>query len=272
MTRSIGTPWRPSESIILRLSALAVAGFLLLPVAFIVIYSFEPGIYFSFSFQGASLRWFANFFGSERFTRALRTSLLIGGLVTPLSLCIGLAAAIALVRGRLPGRETLNAVFLSPLIIPGVVTGIAFLSLFSQLDAGSAFLRIVIAMVCFTLPFAIRSLVANLHGLPIAVEEAARNLGATPWQTFLHVVLPQLRPGLLAGSIFVFVEAIDNFSIAVFLTDTRTSTLPVEAFSYIRDFDDPTVAAMATLMIALSAGFLFIAERLIGLDEFLRLN
>jgi len=104
------------------------------------------------------------------------------------------------------------------------------------------------------------------------IEEAARDLGATPWKLFFHIVLPQLRPGLLAGAIFVFVEAIDNFSIAVFLTDSRTSTLPVEAYSYIRDFDDPTVAAMATLLIVLSTGLLFLAERLVGLEGFLRLN
>ncbi|MFI4988550.1 MAG: ABC transporter permease [Alphaproteobacteria bacterium] len=264
--------WIPEESLALRLAALAVAGFLLLPVVFIVAYSFQPGVYFSLAFHGVSLKWFANFFASEPFMRALRTSLAIALVVTPASCVIALPAAIALVRGRIRGQETLNAIFLSPLIVPGVVSGIAFLSLFSQLGTGSGFFAIVVAMTCFTLPFAVRALAANLHGLPASVEEAARNLGATPWRTFLHVVLPQLRPGLLAAAIFVFVEAIDNFSIAVFLTDTRTTTLPVEAFAYIRDFDDPTVAAMATLLIALSSLLLFVAERTIGLDKFLRLN
>jgi putative spermidine/putrescine transport system permease protein len=265
-------PWSPTESRALRWAALCIAGFLLLPVAFIVIYSFESSVYFTLAFPGFSLKWFANFFVSDQFRSALWTSLGIAGIVTPLSCLIGLPTAIALVRGNLRGKETVNAILLSPLIVPGVVTGIAFLSLSSQLSVDNGFVRLTIAMTCFTLPFATRSFVANLHGLPLTIEEAARNLGATPWQTFVHVVLPQLRPGLLAGAIFVFVEAIDNFSIAVFLTDTRYTTLPVAAFSYIRDFDDPTVAAMATMLIALSTALLFIVARIIGLDNFLRLN
>jgi ABC-type spermidine/putrescine transport system permease subunit II len=84
--------------------------------------------------------------------------------------------------------------------------------------------------------------------------------------------LPQLRPGLLAGGIFVFVEAIDNFSIAVFLTNSRTTTLPVEAYSYIRDFDDPTVAAMAALLMALSVVLVTVVDKVVGLDRFLELR
>ena len=104
------------------------------------------------------------------------------------------------------------------------------------------------------------------------LEEAARNLGASRIRAFLWVTLPQLRPGLLAGGIFVFVEAIDNFSIAVFLTNSRTTTLPVESYSYIRDFDDPTVAAMAVLLMALSVVLVFAIDRLVGLDRFLELK
>jgi putative spermidine/putrescine transport system permease protein len=256
----------------LRLGGILIASFLLLPAVFIVYYSFQSGVYFTLLPAGLSLKWFVNFFAAEVFRRALWTSLSIAGLVTPLCCLIALPTAFALVRGNLPGKELINTIVLSPIIVPGVVTGIAFLSFYSYLEFSGGFIRLSIAMTCFALPFAVRSLVANLHGLPIVVEEAARDLGAMPRQVFFHIVLPQLRPGLLAGAIFVFVEAIDNFSIAVFLTDSRTTTLPVEAFSYIRDFDDPTVAAMATFLIALSTALLFLAERVMGLDEFLRLN
>jgi putative spermidine/putrescine transport system permease protein len=260
------------ESNVLRFSGIAIGSFLLLPVVFIVFYSFQSGIFFTLLPSGFSVKWFSGFFASATFRRALWTSLSIAGSVTPLCCLIAVPTALALVRGNFPGREVINAFLLSPIIVPGVVTGIAFLSLFSRTDSGSSFLRLIIAMTCFALPFAVRSVVANLHGLPTVIEEAARDLGASPRQLFFHVILPQLRPGLLAGAIFVFVEAIDNFSIAVFLTDSRTTTLPVEAYSYIRDFDDPTVAAMATLLIALSTGLLFLAERVIGLEGFLRLN
>ena len=137
---------------------------------------------------------------------------------------------------------------------------------------GSGFWPLTIALLCYSLPFAVRALVANMHGLDPTLEDAARNLGASGLRAFLWVTLPQLRPGLLAGGIFVFVEAIDNFSIAVFLTDTRTTTLPVEAYSYIRDFDDPTVAAMAVLLMALSVTLVSVVDRLVGLDRFLELR
>jgi putative spermidine/putrescine transport system permease protein len=246
--------------------------FLLVPVVFILFYAFNEGRYFSLPPKGLTLHWFANFFANDRFRAALQSSFGIAGIVTPTSLAVAVPSAIAIVRGSFRGRGLLNAALLSPLMIPGVVTGIAFLGLFSEIDIGSGFWRLTTALSCFTLPFAVRALVANLHGLDPALEEAARNLGASRWRAFLHVTLPQLRPGLLAGGIFVFVEALDNFSISVFLTDVNTSTLPVEAYNYIRDFDDPTVAAMASMLIGLSVVLVFLIQRVTGLDRFLDLR
>ena len=253
--------------------AAAAAGlFLALPVVVIVYYAFSPSGLVTFPPRGLTLRWFANFFGSASFRGALANSVMIAVLVTPLTLAVAVPTAIALVRRRFRGQALLNMMVLSPLVVPGVVSGVAFLSLFTAAGLVSGFWRIVVAMVCFTLPFAVRALVATLHGLDPALEEAARNLGARAWDAFLAVTLPQLRPGLLAGALFVFVESIDNFSIAVFLTDLRTSTLPVEAFGYIRDFDDPTVAALAAILIAQSLVLVLLVQRFIGMDRFLDLR
>jgi putative spermidine/putrescine transport system permease protein len=252
--------------------AFLAAAFLVLPVLVIVLYAFNPTPVLVLPPPGLTLKWFGNFLANERFRAAVAASLGIVAIVTPASLVIGLPTALALVRTRLPGRGLFGAFVMSPLIIPGVVTGIAFLSFFARLGAPGSFWRLVIAMTCFTLPFAVRALVANLHGLDPRLEEAGRNLGGSPWRVFLHVTLPQLRPGLLAGGIFVFVEAIDNFSIAVFLTDLRVSTLPVQAYDYIRDFDDPTVAAMATMLIALSILLVFAMQRAVGLDRFFTMH
>jgi putative spermidine/putrescine transport system permease protein len=262
---------RPYSASVVAVSAVGVL-FLITPVLFIIFYAFNEARYFTLPPKGLTLHWFGNFFANDRFQAALRASFGIAGLVTPTSLAVAVPSALAIVRGSFRGRGLLNAALLSPLMIPGVVTGIAFLGLFSQLDVGSGFWRLTIALTCFTLPFAVRALVANLHGLDPALEEAARNLGASRWRCFLHVTLPQLRPGLLAGGIFVFVEAIDNFSISVFLTDISTTTLPVEAYNYIRDFDDPTVAAMASMLIALTVALVFLVQRVTGLDRFLDLK
>jgi ABC-type spermidine/putrescine transport system permease subunit II len=252
--------------------AALVMAFILLPVLFIALYAFNDTGYFHFPPRGVSLKWFVNFFANARFRAALQSSLIISATVAPVCLLIAVPAALALVRYRFSGRGLVNGFIMSPLVVPGVVTGISFLSLSARLGGGLGLLPIIVALTCFAFPFAVRALTANLHGLDPRLEEAARNLGASRFKAFLWVTLPQLRPGLLAGGIFVFVEAIDNFSIAVFLTNSRTTTLPVESYSYIRDFDDPTVAAMAVLLMGLSAILVFAIDRLVGLDRFLELK
>jgi ABC-type spermidine/putrescine transport system permease subunit II len=243
--------------------------FTVAPVLLILLYAFSPTSYLSFPPAGFTLKWFHNFFDSTRFQNALWNSLGIALIVTPVSITIALPTSIAIVRHEFAGKKVLLGALLSPLLIPGVITGIAFLSFAVSIGVGTGFAAIVLAMVCFTLPFALRPLIANLHGVDHDLEKAARNLGAGPVQAFFRVTLPQLKPGLIAGATFAFVEAIDNFAITAFLTDVKTSTLPVEAYGYIRDFDDPTVAAMASVLIALSVVLVFLIEKIVGLDRFL---
>ena len=260
--------YSPVTLIVAVLSAL----FMLLPVLFIIVYAFNPSAYFTWPMQGLSLQWFENFFANERFANAFWVSMKMGAIVTPLSLVISIPTAYALVRCEFRGRDLINAMIMSPLVIPGVVTGMAFLIYLSAIGIGPGFFGLVIGMTCFSLPFGVRALVANMHGLRPELEEVARNLGANNWQVFWRVILPQLRPGLLAGGSFVFVEAIDNFSIAVFLSTTEVSPLPVEGYSYIRDFDDPTVAAMAVILIVISTGAVLLAGRLVGLNRMFRVE
>lgn len=254
------------------LVAVMSALFMLGPVLFIVLYAFNPTAYFSWPMQGLSLQWFTNFFENERFASAFWVSMKMGAIVTPLSLTIAIPTAYALVRCEFKGRDLVNALVMSPLVIPGVVSGMAFLIYLSAIGIGPGFTGLVVGMTCFSFPFAVRTLVANMHGLRPELEEVARNLGAGNWAVFWRVVLPQLRPGLLAGGTFVFVEAIDNFSIAVFLSTTEVSPLPVEGYSYIRDFDDPTVAAMAVILIVISTGLVLLAGRFVGLNRMFRVE
>jgi putative spermidine/putrescine transport system permease protein len=257
---------RAGWGLYLVLAALFLAG----PVAFIALYSFVDATFFRLPIPGFSLRWYREFFHSPVFSQALKSTLLLAAVVTPLCMAIAIPTAWAIARLRFRGRELLNAAILSPVVLPGVVTGIALLSLFGQLSLKDGFARMVLAMTLLCLPFAVRALAANFHGLDPASQEAARNLGAGPVTTFWRVTLPQLKPGLIAGGVFVFVETMDNFSINVFLADTRSKTLPIAAFEHVRDFDDPTVAAMATLLSALSVLIVLVVDRIVGLDRFLR--
>lgn len=252
--------------------AAIVTTFIVLPLPFIVIYAFSPTSFLSLPPAGLTTKWFINFFSNERFRAATFNSLTISAIVTVVTLAIALPTAVLAVRHPFHGRSLLIGLVSAPLLIPGVVTGMAALSFLAQSGIGVGYWPIVAAMICFTLPLALRPLVANLSGLDADLETAARNLGAGRIKAFLLATLPLLAPGLIASGTFVFVEAMDNFSITVFLTNLNTTTLPVEAFSYIRDFDDPTIAAMATLLILLSVVIVLVIERLLGLDRFLDLR
>lgn len=251
---------------------LVTLAFVLLPLPFIVLYAFSRNAYSLFSGQGFTIQWFQRFFENDRFMAALQNSLAISIITTVVALAIALPTALVAVRHRFPGRDLMMALLAAPLLIPGVITGTAALSFVAQTRIGPGFWPITVAMICFTLPLVLRPLVANLSGLDPDLEKAARNLGASPFAAFRTVTMPQLAPGLVAGGTFAFVEAMDNFSIAVFLTNINTTTLPVEAYSYIRDIDDPTVAAMATLLIVMSIGVVFAIEWLLGLDRFLDMS
>ncbi|MDR3399293.1 MAG: ABC transporter permease [Pandoraea sp.] len=250
-----------------RYFSIAVAVLMLAPVAVVVLYAFSADSYFSLPPTRFSWRWFESFWSNEGFRSALNNSLLISFVVSPITLIIALPAAYALSRGTFAGRQALTALLMSPIIVPGVVTGVAFLALSYKTHIGPGFVAIVVSMICITLPYALRALLANMHGLRLDLEESARNLGATHWQVFRMIVLPQLRPGLLAGGIFIFVETIDNFTIASFLVTPTTTTLPVEAYYYLRDFDDPTVAAMSCVVFLISTLLVLALDRLIGLEK-----
>ena len=247
--------------------ALLCAVFLIVPVLFLCLYAFNPTRYFSLPMAALSTKWFVNFFSDENFLHAFGISMALGLILIPVVLLFALPAAYALVRGTFGGRELMNTLIMSPLIIPGVITGIAFLIFLNTMGVLPGFPALLIGLTCFTLPYAVRALVANMHGLRPELEDAARNLGASERVVFWNVILPQLRPGILASGIFVFVEAVDNFSVAVFLSSTQSTPLPVQAYSYIRDFDDPTVAAMSVVLMLISTVLMLLASRYVGLNR-----
>jgi putative spermidine/putrescine transport system permease protein len=244
-----------------------MALFLLAPVLFVVFYSFHDAPLFRLPVQGLSFRWYRAFFESDQFQPALRATLAIAAVVVPVTLLVALPTAHLMARGRL---SWLGAALTAPVVVPGVVTGIAFLGLFTMLGIGDAGTRLAVGLSVFCLPFTLRALNASYAGLDRRPEEAARDLGAAPLRAWAGVTLPQLKAGLLSGAIFAFVEATDNFSIAVFLADARTKTLPIAAYEHIRDFDDPTVAAMATILTGVALLLVLVLERVIGLEKLIR--
>ena len=213
------------------------------------------------------MRWYTAFLNSPEFMAGLRNTLILSLITPPLCLAIVLPTAHAIARRSFPGAHSIDALLSSTLLLPGVVTGIAFLSFFNTLGVTNGLVKMTVAMTIFCLPYALHAITASYHGSDLRIEEAARDLGATPLYAYFRIVLPQLKPGILAGSIFIFAETVDNFTINVFLSDMNSNTLPIVTYNHMRNYDDPIVAVIATLLAGMALILMLILNRLIGLDR-----
>jgi putative spermidine/putrescine transport system permease protein len=184
----------------------------------------------------------------------------IAAVATLASLVAGTLAALALVRYRFRGRETLRAAFLSPLIVPRIAFGVGMLIYAVVVRRFGGLDSLVAAHLMLTLPFAISILTASLVGAERVLEEAAMDLGATPVQAFVRVTIPQIRTGLLVSGFFAFIISWDQVETSLFLVKTDNMTLPVAMFYYLQRQQDPVIAALSTFLIvialAVAAGLL----------------
>ncbi len=249
--------------------SIATILFVSLPLVIVVITSFNSSSELNFPPTGFSFKWFWKIFERSAFLESTQWSFLLAVLSTVISTAIGFFSSLAIVRYRFWGRNLLNVIVLSPLIIPEVVTGIAFLYLFNRLEMYHSFFNIFLLHILLTLPYSIRVISASLYRFDISLEEAAMALGANRFKTFFLVTIPLTKPGLIAAGIFSFVISFNNFTATLFLV-TRKNTLPVEIFSYIRTENDPTIAAISTLLILLTMVLVILSERVVELERFTR--
>ena len=253
---------------ILRLYCAAVLAFLSLPIVVAVGVAFGSDKIARFPPTALSLRWFGVALSNPTFITALGNSVVLAALTTLLTVVIGLPAAMALVRRRLPGQAALETFLLSPLSLPGVLFGVAMLFFLGASGFGLVGWGILAAHVVIAVPYVLRTTLAVYRGLDRGLEETAGVLGASPWQTFWHVTLPLLRPGLVAGGLFAFLTSFDNVPVSIFLTTARTTTLPVTIMSYLVNQDfDPIVGAISAVQVALVLGLLVLLDRIYGIGQ-----
>jgi len=245
--------------------------FLLVPIAIIAVFALNPTPYIAFPPVGVSLRWFAKFFASADFMNSLWLSLRVATVVVVLATVIGALAALAIARGNLPGARLLTAVFLSPLMLPAILTGLALFQVFMLAGIGRPLWGLVIGHTLVAVPYVLRTTLAVLHDFDRRIEEAAAVLGAPPARVFREVTLPLIRPGVMAGGIFAFIVSFDQFPISLFLVVPNGETLPVVLFNYIRFDLDGAIAAASMVSIAVALAVVFALERLIGLRAYVRL-
>ncbi|HXW25940.1 MAG TPA: ABC transporter permease [Xanthobacteraceae bacterium] len=248
-----------------------VVAFLLLPIAVVAVFALNPTPYIAFPPVGVSLRWFVKFFASADFMHALWLSLRVAAVVVVLATVVGALAALAIARGNLPGARFLTAAFLSPLMLPAILTGLSLFQVFMLAGIGRPVWGLVVGHTLVAVPYVLRTTLAVLHDFDRRIEEAAAVLGARPARVFFEVTLPLIRPGLMAGGIFAFIVSFDQFPISLFLVVPNGETLPVVLFNYIRFDLDGAIAAASMVSIGLALAVVFALERLIGLRAYVRL-
>jgi putative spermidine/putrescine transport system permease protein len=249
---------------VLRVVTYLLIVLLMVPLAAIVATSFTTLSYVTFPPQGFTLRWYGEALGKQEFLGSFVLSLEIALVTAALATVLGAPVAIALVRYRFPGRDLVNAFFMSPLILPTVVIGIALLQFYNQIRIGATAASLVLGHVIVTTPYAIRLIAASLTGLDPSIERAARNLGAPPLRAFRLATLPLIRPGLLAGAVFAFITSFDNVTISIFLATPRMVTLPVRIYNLWDQPMYPWLIAICALIIVWTVIVIAVVERLVS--------
>lgn len=245
--------------------AACVAVFLLTPLVVTIVVSFGSSAIFTLPPPGWSMRWYERLANLRGLTAALGASVQVAGISTLASMVLGGMATIALARGRFPGRETVIAFLTSPLMLPGLVLGIALLQGFRFVGLRDVWTSLVVAHVVITMPYVVRTLHSALTLFDFSLVDAARTLGCSYPQAILRVLLPNLAPAFLTSGIFAFLASMDNYAISIFFTNAWTKTLPIQMLNYVEEQPDPTIAAISSLLIVLVLVLLLVCERMVGL-------
>ncbi|MDZ5697704.1 ABC transporter permease [Chelativorans sp. M5D2P16] len=236
----------------IRLYTIAVYLFMFLPVAVVVLLSFNSSQFGSFPMEGLSFRWFIELWNNDAIVRAFRISLLLAALTAIISTVLGILAALALVRYRFPGKNTITTLLIAPILIPEVVLAVALLLFLRWLSLPRSFLVLLLGHVIFTLPFVLLVVQARLVAIKPEYEEAARSLGANPVQTFFAVTLPLLLPAVFAGMLFAFTISFDDITGTMFWKPGGVETVPTQIFAMLRHSISPEINALGTVMIVVT--------------------
>lgn len=232
--------------------------FLYLPIALVIVYSFNESRLVTV-WSGFSFKWWQALLSNEAMLRAAWLSLRIAFVSATLAAVIGLAAGYALVRARrFPGRTLFGSLVVAPMVMPEVVMGISMLLLFvgaERLAGGPdrGFLTIAIAHITFSIAFVAIVVQARLSDFDRSLEEAAMDLGATPWVTFRTITLPLLLPAVGSGWLLAFTLSLDDLILTQFVAGAQSQTLPMRVYSSVRLGVDPQINVLATVVVMVAA-------------------
>ena len=241
--------------------------FLMTPLIVTIAVSFGSSTVFTLPPPDWSLRWYERLASTRGLLPALVVSLEVAAVSTAVAMVLGTLCAIALVRGRFPGRETIATFLVSPLMLPGLVIGIAMLQGFKSMGLRDVYISLMVAHVVITLPYVVRTVVGALSLFDFSLIDAARTLGCNYPMALTRVLVPALAPAFLTSGMFAFLASMDNYPISIFFTDAWTKTLPIQMLQYVEERPDPTIAAISAGLVLLAVVALVIGDRLVGLRK-----
>ena len=245
------SPW-------LWLAGFLAYAFLYAPLVIVVAYSFNDSR-LNAEWVGFTLSWYEKLFGNEKMLKAAWNSLVIGLTASAVSTVLGTMAGYAMYRYRM---RLLPVLVLAPIAIPEILMGVSLLIFFVMLNITLGMVSIVLSHIAFCVGFVAIVVRSRLAGMDESLTEAARDLGATPWQAFRLVTLPLIMPGVVAGALMAFTLSIDDFVITFFTAGAGTVTLPLQIYSMIKIAVTPEVNAVSTLLMLLTLALILIASKL----------
>ncbi len=262
-------PWQNAARLLVAAWSWAVLFFLILPILVIVPLSFNAEPFFSFTPgmleldpDAYSLRWYERIFTTGNWMLAIRNSFIIGVAGALCPTVLGPAAAVGLSIDAQPLRRLITALLLSPMIVPLIIVAAGMFFFYTRYNLVATHAGLILAHAALGVPFVILTVTATLAGFDSSLYRAGLSLGAPPLRTFRDVVIPLIRPGVASGALFAFVTSFDEVVLVLFLAGPEQRTIPREMFAGLREQINPTILAVATLLILVSLALLFTLEML----------
>jgi len=247
---------------LLRLICALVLLFLISPILAIMPLSFNSVPFFTYPMPGLSLRWYEDFFLTDRWQGALRNSIFVASSTTVLATTLGTLAALGLSRSNFPFRTAVMSMLISPIVVPVVITAVGMYFFYADVGLLNSYTGLILAHTKLAAPFVVITVTATLIGFDHSLSRAAAGLGAPPITVFFKVILPLILPGMISGALFAFGTSFDEVVVVLFVASPEQRTLPKVMFAGIREMISPTITAAATVLILVSIAMLTTVELL----------
>jgi len=225
--------------------------FLYLPLIVVAAYSFNASKSTT-AWEGFTLDWYIKLLKNKSVITSLKNSVMVSTIVTLLSVFVGTLAAIGLNNFKSKITKIASQLVYLPVLTPEIIVGIAFLQIFSMLGLKFGITTLILSHFSFCVPFVIIVVSARLNSLPSNLEESARDLGATRWQAFLHITVPELLPGIISGAALAFIMSFDDVIISFFMSGASSTTLPVKVYSMMKVGVSPEINALSTMVLVVT--------------------